>query len=67
MRANTGTLDRWVRVIVGLVILSLVFFGPRSGWGWLGLIPLLTGVSGYCPLYQLLGRSTGRAKPHSAA
>jgi hypothetical protein len=58
MGMNVGSLDRWLRVIVGFVIVSLVFVGPRSAWGWLGMIPLMTGLFGYCPLYRLLGLST---------
>lgn len=55
---NVGTVDRVLRVIVGLVLLSLVFVGPRTAWGWIGVVPLLTGLSGFCPLYPLLGMST---------
>lgn len=58
MPRNEGTLDRVLRVIVGLVLLSLVFVGPKTMWGLIGLIPLLTGLAGYCPLYQILGLST---------
>ena len=52
---NTGMGERVIRVILGLIIVSLVFWGPKSAWGWLGLIPLLTGISGFCPLYKVLG------------
>lgn len=62
MRVNVGSLDRWLRVIAGIVLLSLVFVGPRTSWGWLGLIPLVTGLAGYCPMYRLLGLSTGKPK-----
>lgn len=62
MRVNVGSLDRWLRVIAGIVLLSLVFVGPRTSWGWLGLIPLATGLAGYCPMYRLLGFSTGKPK-----
>lgn len=51
---NTGMGERVLRVIVGLIVISLVFWGPKSAWGWLGLLPLLTGLSGYCPLYAVL-------------
>ena len=50
--------ERVLRVLVGLVLLSLVFMGPKTPWGWLGLIPLLTGATGLCPLYTVLGIST---------
>ena len=65
MRINLGAFDRWLRIIVGLVIMSLVFWGPESKWGWLGLIPFLTGLAGNCPLYQLFGWSTGSPNPRS--
>jgi hypothetical protein len=50
--------ERVIRVLVGLAILSLVFLGPKTAWGWIGLLPLLTGVTGLCPLYTILGIST---------
>lgn len=52
---NIGMSERVLRAILGLVIISLVFWGPKSAWGWLGLIPLLTALSGFCPLYKILG------------
>ena len=51
-------IERVVRVLVGLVLLSLVFIGPKTAWGWIGIVPILTGASGLCPLYTLLGIST---------
>ena len=58
MATNEGTLDRVLRVIVGLAILSLAFIGPQTPWAYLGLIPLLTGLVGSCPAYALLGIRT---------
>lgn len=55
---NEGTLDRIIRVAVGLAILSLTVAGPRSLWGLVGLVPLATGIVGFCPLYKLVGLST---------
>lgn len=55
---NENAIDRVIRVILGLAILSLVFVGPKTAWGWLGLIPLVTGLVGSCPLYTLVGLST---------
>ncbi len=55
---NEGTADRVIRVILGLVLLALVFWGPKTAWGWLGLIPLVTGLVGSCPLYALFGIRT---------
>lgn len=58
MKVNEGGLDRVIRVIAGLAILSLVFVGPHTPWGYLGLIPLATGIVGFCPAYALLGINT---------
>lgn len=55
---NEGILDRTLRVVVGLVVLSLVFVGPQTPWGWIGLVPLLTGAVGFCPLYKVIGLNT---------
>jgi hypothetical protein len=58
MKQNVGNPERIIRIIVGLVVVSLVFIGPQSPWGWLGLIPLATGLIGWCPPYSLLGINT---------
>ncbi len=58
MTTNEGTLDRAVRVVAGLAILSLTVIGPQSLWGLIGAVPLLTGIFGFCPAYRLLGIST---------
>jgi hypothetical protein len=58
MLRNEGTLDRALRVILGLILLSLVFIGPQTLWGLIGLVPLATGLMGYCPLYQIIGLNT---------
>jgi len=58
MKTNEGTIDRVLRVIVGLILLSLVFVGPQTAWGWIGLVPLATGIVGFCPLYRVFGLST---------
>lgn len=55
---NERTLDRVVRVVAGLALLSLVWVGPQTAWGWVGLVPLVTGLVGSCPIYRLLGIST---------
>jgi len=55
---NEGTVDRAIRTVVGLVLISLVFIGPQTVWGWVGLVPLITGVVGFCPLYKILGLNT---------
>ncbi len=58
MQRNEGTIDRGLRIIIGLGILSLVFVGPQTAWGWFGLVPLATGLLGICPAYSLLGIRT---------
>lgn len=62
---NEHIMDRALRVIVGVALLSIVFFGPRTPWGWVGVVPLLTGLVGSCPLYTLLGLSTCPANERS--
>ncbi len=64
---NEGTVDRAIRVIVGLVLLSLVFVGPATPWGLVGLVPLLTGIVGFCPLYRLVGIDTRGAARGAAS
>jgi membrane protein implicated in regulation of membrane protease activity len=58
MSRNEGTIDRALRIILGLVLLALVFVGPQTPWGWIGIVPLATGLIGWCPLYTLLGFNT---------
>ena len=55
---NESALDRCIRVVFGLALLALVFVGPRSTWGLIGAVPLITGALGSCPLYRLFGIST---------
>ena len=62
MKMNEGGADRIIRIIVGLVLISLVFIGPQSLWGWIGLVPLITGVIGWCPAYLPFGISTCKLK-----
>jgi hypothetical protein len=60
MKRNVGNTERVIRVIAGLAILSLVLFldGNARWWGLLGLVPIVTGATGYCPPYQMLGINT---------
>jgi hypothetical protein len=62
MTKNEGTIDRALRVIAGLVLLSLVFIGPQTMWGLIGIVPLVTGLIGNCPLYSILGINTCSVK-----
>lgn len=58
MPRNEGTIDRAFRIILGLVLIAMVFVGPKAAWGWIGIVPLLTGLVGFCPLYRLIGLNT---------
>lgn len=58
---NEGKADRVLRVVVGGVLLALVFVPPHTPIGWLGALPLLTGLVGFCPIYRLLGVRTNSA------
>jgi len=58
MPRNVGDIDKWLRIIAGLLILGLGAFGPVGWWGLLGIVPLATGVMGSCPAYSLMGVNT---------
>jgi hypothetical protein len=58
MTGNVGGIDRVLRIVLGLGLLSLVFVGPQTPWGWIGVVPLLTALIGWCPAYTLFGWST---------
>ena len=60
---NEHKVERALRVVAGLVLLSLVFFGPQTLWGLIGIVPLATGLLGSCPLYTLFGISTCSIRP----
>lgn len=62
MKTNEGTLDRALRVAVGILLLVLTLTHMIGPWGWIGLVPLLTGIVGWCPLYSLLGVNTCTVK-----
>lgn len=58
MKANVGSIDRVLRIIVGLALIAASVFGVIGAWGWIGVIPLATGLVRVCPAYKLLGVST---------
>lgn len=58
MTTNIGSIDRVLRIIVGLGLISMVFVGPQAAWGWIGVVPLATALIGWCPAYSLLGIKT---------
>ena len=55
---NVGTIDRVIRAVIGLGLIALVFVGPQTVWGWIGVVPLVTAIIGWCPPYALLGINT---------
>jgi len=67
MKVNVGTMDRVLRIGVGLVLIALAATGTVGWWGWLGLMPLATGLLGWCPPYTLLGINTCSVKKSSDA
>ncbi len=58
MKLNVGGIDRIVRIVIGAVLVGLVATGQIGWWGWLGIVPLATGLIGWCPPYAILGFST---------
>lgn len=58
MRKNVGTIDKIARIILGLGLLSLTVIGPKSMWGLIGIVPLLTAAVSFCPFYPILGINT---------
>ena len=58
MNKNVGSLDRGLRVVAGLVLLSLTVIGPKTLWGLVGIVPLFTALVGWCPAYTLFGIRT---------
>lgn len=55
---NEGAIDRGLRIVAGGILISLVFVGPQTIWGWTGVVPLLTGLIGWCPAYSIFGINT---------
>lgn len=66
MNRNVGAIDRILRIAAGVVLIALIFVGPQTPWGWIGVIPLGTALIGFCPAYRLLGICT-TAKKGTAA
>ncbi len=60
MNKNVGSADKWIRIVVGLFLISLTLWGPKTAWGWIGLVPLMTALLNFCPLYSVLKVSTAK-------
>lgn len=63
LKTNVGAADRLVRIMIGLALIAIVFVGPQTPWGWVGIIPLVTGLARTCPAYRLLGMDTCGERP----
>lgn len=62
MKTNVGGIDKVARIVVGAVLIGLALTGTVGTWGWIGIVPLATGLFNFCPLYPLLGISTCKTK-----
>jgi hypothetical protein len=58
MKVNVGSMDRVLRIVAGVALITLAATGTIGLWGWIGIVPLLTGIFRFCPAYALLGKST---------
>ncbi len=67
MQPNIGNIERVIRIVAGLVVLSLAFVGPQSPWAYLGIVPVMTGIIGWCPPYAMLGISTCKKGDRSSS
>jgi hypothetical protein len=63
MKTNVGGLDKVARIVIGALLIGLALTGTIGAWGWIGVIPLATGLLKTCPLYSLLGITTCKPKP----
>jgi hypothetical protein len=61
MKANVGTIDRTLRIVIGIALIAMSLAGVIGVWGWIGLLPLATGIFRFCPAYTLLGIKTCKA------
>jgi Protein of unknown function (DUF2892) len=58
MKKNEGNLDRILRIVMGAGLLAIAFVGPHTPLGFIGIVPLMTGLMGFCPMYRIFGFST---------
>ena len=62
-KTNVGGIDRVLRIVAGLVLIALTLMGTIGPWGWIGVVPLVTGLFSTCPLYSIIGMNTCPMKP----
>ncbi len=58
MNPNIGTVDKWLRIVVGVGLIALAIFNVIGWWGYIGIVPLATALFNFCPVYRLMGMST---------
>jgi len=58
MTPNIGTIDKWLRIVVGVALIALAAFGVIGWWGYIGIVPLATALVNFCPAYKLIGMNT---------
>jgi membrane protein implicated in regulation of membrane protease activity len=66
MKTNVGGIDRVLRIVIGLVLVALAITGTVGVWGWIGVVPLATGLIGWCPPYALFGWNTCKMRDPAA-
>ncbi|MDR5875725.1 DUF2892 domain-containing protein [Halomonas sp. CUBES01] len=62
MKSNVGNIDKILRILVGLTLILLAILGTVGVWGWIGILPLATGLFNFCPAYKLIGINTCKLK-----
>ncbi|HEB73559.1 MAG TPA: DUF2892 domain-containing protein [Nitrospirae bacterium] len=67
MKQNVHNIERVLRIIIGIGLLALVFVGPKTMWGLIGIVPIVTGAIGWCPPYAILGISTCKVSDNKPA
>jgi uncharacterized membrane protein YdbT with pleckstrin-like domain len=67
MVKNVGTIDKVLRIVIGLALIALVFVGPKTPWGWIGAVLIATALINWCPIYRAIGLSSaGHAEPNKS-
>lgn len=66
MKANVGGIDRVLRIIIGIILIAAALTGAVGAWGWIGVVPLATGLFRFCPAYSLFGFATCPLKDRNA-
>lgn len=62
MKKNMGNVERWLRVVIGVILIALALMGKVGIWGYIGIVPLVTGLLSFCPVYRFLGLNRGGEK-----